>query len=277
MLSLVLVVIIVSNVVLWSYQMTQVDIDRMQETLSLTNVTRAARSSWFTAQSEYTVNVGTRLSGTYADTQAIDSNYETFREETALTAYRLNIVNNYTLSLQDYPKAYINGIELLLRYNVSSTGEKWFMKAYNWAASAFSDAGFNSTGGSQPTVGEWNEYAVTVTGNWADYVSNEGVMRIEFFDEGLNTNQTVVGIDFFGVRALMSGTLLEIKNSSPLTIHIVAIWITDATTHQRYSADLFLNSGESLAYVNSDINLPQHTFIAKVITERGNIAVFSSG
>jgi hypothetical protein len=249
----------------------------MQETLSLTNVTSAARSEWFTAQSEYTISVGTRLSGTYIDTQAIDSNYETFREETALTTYRLNIVNSYATDLQSYPKEYINGIEWLLRYNVSDTGEKWFMKAYNWAASAFSDAGFNATGGSQPTLGEWNEYTITVTGNWADYVSDEGVIRIEFFDEGLSTNQTVVDIDFLGVRATMGGgTLWEIKNSSPLTIHIVALWVTDATTHQRYDVGWFLNSGETAKY-KMDMSLPQNDFVAKVVTERGKIAVFSSG
>jgi hypothetical protein len=275
MLSLVLVVIIVGNVVLWNYQMNQFDIDRMQETLSLTNVTDAARSPWATAQSEYTVNAGTRLNGTYTDTQAIDSKYETFREETVLTTYRLDIDNSYTVDLQSYPKDYVNGIEVLLKYNVSSSGEKWFMKAYNWEASAFSDEGFNTTGGSQPKVGEWNNYAVTVTSNWADYVSDEGVISIEFFDEGVSANQTVVDIDFLGVRVIISGTLLEIKNSSPLTIHIVAVWITDAAAHQRYDVDWFLNSGEPATY-NMDISLPQNAFVAKVVTERGNIAVFSS-
>ena len=81
MLSLVLVVIIVGNVVLWSYQMNQVDLERMQENFSLTNVTRITRSSWFTAQNEYAINTGTRLAGTYADTIVSDGFYETFREE----------------------------------------------------------------------------------------------------------------------------------------------------------------------------------------------------
>jgi len=78
------------------------------------------------------------------------------------------------------------------------------------------------------------------------------------------------------VTHAMNGTLLDIKNSSPLSIHIVAIWITDATVHQRYSVDLFMNSGESIEYISKDINLPQDAFIVKVVTERGNVAVFSS-
>jgi hypothetical protein len=81
MLSLVLIVLIVGNVVLWSYQMNQLDLERMQETVSLTNVTRITRSSWFTAQTEFSINAGSRLSGTYTDTTSVDSLCKTFREE----------------------------------------------------------------------------------------------------------------------------------------------------------------------------------------------------
>ncbi|MDI6806102.1 MAG: hypothetical protein QMD20_05520, partial [Candidatus Bathyarchaeia archaeon] len=40
MLSLILIVLIVSNVVLWSYQMNQFDLERMQENIKIANVTR---------------------------------------------------------------------------------------------------------------------------------------------------------------------------------------------------------------------------------------------
>ena len=90
MLSLVLLVIIVGNVVLWSYQMNQLDLERMQETATVTNVTRATNSPWYTAQNEYVTNEGTRLNGTYTDTRDVDSNFEIFREETTLTNYAVN-------------------------------------------------------------------------------------------------------------------------------------------------------------------------------------------
>jgi hypothetical protein len=162
-----------------------------------------------------------------------------------------------------------------MRYNVTEDAERWFLKAYNWASSTFSDTGFNFTAGSQPTLGEWNEYAIAVTDGWTDYVNDEGVMRIEFSDEGLSTNQTMVEIDFLAVRAIIDGTRLDLKNSSPLSTRIVAVWITNSTTHQRYNADLFLNSGEAATYIRADIKLPQDTLLAKVVTERGNAAVFS--
>jgi hypothetical protein len=162
-----------------------------------------------------------------------------------------------------------------MRYNATEDAERWFLKAYNWATSTFSDTGFNTTAGSQPTLGEWNEYAIAVTGNWTDYVNAEGVMRIEFSDEGLSTNQTLVGIDFLAVRAIIDGTSLDLKNSSPLSLHIVAVWITNSASHQRFNADLFLNAGESTTYIRSDITLPSDFLLAKVVTERGNTAVFS--
>ena len=190
--------------------------------------------------------------------------------------YRLKISNDFGIGLSTYPHDYIQGIELLIRYNTTEDTERWFLRAYNWTASSFSDVGFNSTAGSQPTLNEWNEYTINVTDNWTDYVRDDGVIRIEFSDEGLTTNQTSVGIDFLGVRAIIDGTRLDLKNSSPLSLHITAIWITNSTVHQRYSANLFMNSGESTSYIRADVLLPQGDFLAKVVTERGNMAVFSS-
>lgn len=80
MLSLILVVVIVANVVLWSYQMNQFDWERIQEDIKITDVARVASSSWFTAESEYTVNEGSLVSGDYTDTQEVGDPYETFIE-----------------------------------------------------------------------------------------------------------------------------------------------------------------------------------------------------
>jgi uncharacterized membrane protein YeiB len=73
-----------------------------------------------------------------------------------------------------------------------------------------------------------------------------------------------------------SGTCLEIKNSSPTSARIVAIWVTEPTDHHRYSADLFLNSGETLEYIRTDVVLPKDFVLVKIVTERGNVAVFSA-
>lgn len=187
---------------------------------------------------------------------------------------RLDISNTFAIDLSAYPRGYIHGIEMLIRYNATGDGERWFLKAYNWTASGFSDAGFNNTQGNQPVLNAWNDYAINVTNTWTDYMSNNGTICLEFSDGGSSTNQTIAEIDFVAVRAMIDGALFDIKNSGPLTTHIVAIWIANSTEHQRLDVSLFINSGEEITYIRYDIELPADDFITKVATERGNISVF---
>jgi len=189
--------------------------------------------------------------------------------------YRLSFSNSFAIDLATYPLSHIQGIEIIVRYNVSEAGEKWFLKAYNWTSSSFSDLGFNNTEGNQPILNEWNDYAINLTDNWMSYEKDNGTILIEFQDEGLSTNQTIVGIDFFSVRTIIDGVRFDLTNSGPLTTHIVAIWVLNSTSHQRYDADLFMNSGEEAVYIRADIRPPSAAFIAKVVTERGNLAVFA--
>ncbi|MEM3641058.1 MAG: hypothetical protein QXH37_03960, partial [Candidatus Bathyarchaeia archaeon] len=104
MLSLILVVVIAANVVLWSYQMNQLDLEKAQEKFEVTNAGRT--SQFFTSIHEYLIKNGSRVDGTYVDTWSVDDAYETFREEITLSpisktnafiAYR-----DYTLNI---PKA----------------------------------------------------------------------------------------------------------------------------------------------------------------------------
>ena len=273
MLSLVLIVIIVGNVILWSYQMNQLDMERMQENLKIENVTRITRSSWFTAQKEFALVAGNKLAGTYTDTAVFDGHYETFTE--ASDTYRLCIANNFTIESSVYPLNCVGGIEIFVRYNVTEDLEKWFVRAYDWTNSSFSDAGFNSTEGNQPVRNEWNEYGVSVAENWTNYVKDDGSTLIEFLDEGISANQTTVHVDFVGVRAIIDGACIDLKNSSPLTVHVVAIWIVNSTNHRRYEADLFMNSGEEATYILADVSLPRNDYMTKIVTERGNLAVFT--
>jgi hypothetical protein len=218
-----------------------------------------------------------KIIGTKTDATPFDLKIDWIRIKVAPSdVCRLDISNNFALDLTTYSRSNIRGVEILIRYNQTGNGESWFLKAYNWATGTFTDTGFNDTTGDTPTPNAWNDYAISVTANWADYVRSDGVIRIEFSDEGLRTNQTVAEIDFLGTRAIMDGTTFDIKNSSPLSIHIVALWITNSTNHQRYDAEVFLNSGESASYLRADISLPENDFTAKVITERGNVAAFSN-
>jgi len=195
---------------------------------------------------------------------------------TTSDVYQLNINNNFTIDLLTYPLDYIRGIEIYVKYNVTEAAEKWFLKAYNWTLLDFSSSGFNNTEGSQPAPSEWTEYAINITEDWVNYLKDDGTLFIEFFDEGLNTNQTMVEIDFFGVRAIIDSACFDLRNAGSMTTHVVSIWIINSTNHQRYDANLFINAGQKIIYIRVDISLPEDNFIAKVVTERGNIAVFSA-
>jgi Na+-transporting NADH:ubiquinone oxidoreductase subunit NqrC len=78
-------------------------------------------------------------------------------------------------------------------------------------------------------------------------------------------------------RTEPAGISIDVKNTGAISLHIVAVWVTNSTVHQRYDADVFLNAGESITYNRTDITVPQDAFLARVVTERGNMSVFSEG
>ena len=72
-----------------------------------------------------------------------------------------------------------------------------------------------------------------------------------------------------------TGISMNIKNTGAISLHVVAVWVSNATLHQRYEADVFLNAGETVTYKLTDITVPEGTILTKVVTERGTMAVFS--
>ena len=86
-LSLVIILAIVSNIILWSYEMNQHDWEKLKEDASIISVNSITGSSWFEAQSEYAVNTGILVNGTYVNTQTADGVFERFREASVLPYY----------------------------------------------------------------------------------------------------------------------------------------------------------------------------------------------
>jgi len=187
---------------------------------------------------------------------------------------RLDIDSTFVIDVSTYPSTYIQTVEIQIRYGSSDTGEKWYLKAYNWSSSTYSDSGFNSTTGHTPTTG-WGYYAVNLTDKWRSYMQDNGIIYVKFVDEGVDSDQTTIDIDFLGVRVEIDGTLFTFENTGSLTSHLVSLWVTNSTHHRRYDMDVILNSGENLPYPRVDINLPTEEYMVKVVTERGNIAVYS--
>jgi len=73
----------------------------------------------------------------------------------------------------------------------------------------------------------------------------------------------------------VTGSQFTFENDGGLTVHLVSLWIINSTDHQRYDISVFINSAETKNYLRDDISLPTGSYTVKVITERGNTAVYS--
>jgi hypothetical protein len=124
-----------------------------------------------------------------------------------------------------------------------------------------------------PTTG-WDYYAVNLTTSWRSYVWNNGTIYVQLVDQGPDSSSTTVDIDFLGVRAVVDGARFSLKNEGALTSHLISLWVNNVTNHQHNDINLFMNSGENTTYTRMDIRLSTENFMVKVVTERGNIAVF---
>ena len=94
MLSLVLVVIIVGNVVLWSYQMNQLDWEKMQERIDIVS-TRSINENWTQNPTAYALKGSTSwVSGDVLDLAADNGVYMTFRSYSSGTGTADFVDNN---------------------------------------------------------------------------------------------------------------------------------------------------------------------------------------
>ena len=427
-LSLVIIVAIASNIVLWNYEMNQVDWERLKEGVSIANVESGDSYPWFGTQSEYGVNTGTKTAGNYGDTQIVDGSYETFTEEAStilsnvtlvdaegfegvwvpsdwsatgnwmqendyaytgdysadfdgnaenvsgyLTSasmncsdanaiyvdfwwqdtdleddelvleyyngsawnsiqdlnqleagngwhhytetvtdsqyfvsdfqvrwwansvftdrtacvdvvtvtkrineniYSFDMTGYFTVDLATYPLEHVQTVEIQMRLRTDDSSENWYLKAYNWASSEYSSSGFNSTVGHNPTTG-WDYYTVNITDAWQSYVHVNGTVKVKFVDEYSETEQTSVDVDFMGVKVKLDGTRFVFENEGSLTVHLVSLWIINSTEHQRYDISVFVNSAATQSYLRDDISQLTGNYTVKIITERGNTAVYS--
>jgi hypothetical protein len=274
-LGIVIVVIIVVNVFLWNYEMNQLDWERMKEDIKITDVSRITNSSWSVAQSEFVVNKGAITGGTYENTRiAEDGLWESFRERQPPTELDFN--GTFVIELSDYPLSHIQTIEIQLKFRAGDSGENWYITAYNWKTQSYSDSGFNSTTGYTPTTG-WDSYAVNLTDQWGSYLREEGVMYVKIRDQGPDPprDRTTIDVDFLGVRVLIDGASFTFKNGGSLTVHLVSLWMNNSTHHRRYDTSIFLNAGDTAAYIRGDIGIPDKPYIVKIVTERGNVEIFS--
>jgi hypothetical protein len=249
------------------------------ETLSLTKTETTYWvdvTEWTTWTPAYVNNLATRVTHAQSNSGAVKLDWIPVEVTYAVaSSYALSISNSFRVDLGTYPLSQIGTIQIQLRYNVSSLGDTWFIQAYNWRTSTWSSNGFDNPNGNVPaTTGTWNDYIVNVP---ADYVKKDtGEVQVRFFSGGSSTTQTDVSVDFFCVTAVLDSPFqVKTVNSSPETVHVVAVWVNTESAHTRYSKDVYFNSGEAITNLLDGIKLPSEEFVVKVITERGNVFVYA--
>jgi hypothetical protein len=188
--------------------------------------------------------------------------------------YSLDLNGQFFVDLSTYPLDHIQTVELQTRYRVEDSLENWYMKVFNWTDSAYNDNGFNSTLGHTPTT-DWDYYAVNLTDVWKSYIHNNGTINVKLVDQGADSEQTSLDIDFLGVRVKIDGAQFTFKNDGPLTLHLVSLWMINSTGHQRYDINVFVNSAATKNFTHFYTSIPMGNYIVKVVTERGNMAVYS--
>jgi nitrogen fixation-related uncharacterized protein len=75
-------------------------------------------------------------------------------------------------------------------------------------------------------------------------------------------------------RISPSSWSITLHNKGSVTVHLVSLWISSPTIHQRYDINLFINAGDSINYTCSDVNLMNNASLIKVVTDRGTTSVF---
>jgi len=71
-----------------------------------------------------------------------------------------------------------------------------------------------------------------------------------------------------------SGLVIALRNTGSVTAHLVSVWVINSTFHKRYDVDFFINSGGTSSLSVSSTTIPDNYYMVKVVTERGNVAVY---
>jgi hypothetical protein len=125
---------------------------------------------------------------------------------------------------------------------------------------------------SQATPNTNDQKTQTINFKTDDFRDSQGYWKIKL--TGFTESPFIMEVDYVQMHQnTPPGILMTVKNEGSATVHIIAVWTNTPTIHQRFDQDEYLNSGETNNFFFED--LPSSQGIVKVVTERGNVAVFS--
>jgi hypothetical protein len=267
MLGLIIVVIIVANVFIWNYEMNAIDLEKSREQVSIESVIRGDSASY--NPMGYSLLQGTIIvSGSTNNLASDDSVYVTVQSNRDYALAEVEFtgtsdLGNWTALTWKIDSAWSEG-------NVTVTFQLF---DYNLGTYPTSGDGFISYNSSvTPYMDETKDQTVAV--NATRFLSESGQWKINATGTTTSSTQFDMEIDFIELRVGSTSEFL-LRNSGPVTAHVVSLWVVNSTVHQRYDVDVYLNSGEDILFKRDDITIPSGQCIVRIVTERGNIAVFT--
>jgi hypothetical protein len=145
---------------------------------------------------------------------------------------------------------------------------------YNLGAYPTSGDGFISYDSSMsPYIEEAKNQTVTV--NSARFRGTSGQWRMKVTGVRSSSAQFDLEVDLIGLQPPSGGPYFLFRNSGTLTSHIVSLWVINSSLHQRYDVNIYLDSGQDLVFYRDDIGIPSGQYTVRIVTARGNLAVFS--
>ncbi|NWG11681.1 hypothetical protein HXY33_08080 [Candidatus Bathyarchaeota archaeon] len=152
------------------------------------------------------------------------------------------------------------------------------LQLYNYTLNGYSTSGdgyIAYTSNSTPNADENKNQTIIVnpthfrnaTGNWKMKITGVKATDAQFD----------LKVDWIEQKVVETAvTRFTFKNKGSLTTHVVSLWIINSTVHKHYNTNIFVNPGETLIYDDANISLPNGEYMAKIITQRGNTAVFAN-
>ncbi len=267
MLGLIIIVIIVTNVFIWNYEMNAIDLEKSQEQISIESINRGNSVSY--NPTGYNLLQGTRLiSGSTNNIASDDSVYMTVRSTRGYPRAQVEFtgtsdLGNWTVLTWKIDSAWSQG-------NVAVTFQLF---DYNLGAYPTSGDGFISYNSSvTPYVDETEDQTITIDA--IRFLNGSGQWKIMVTGTMTSITQFDMEIDFIELRVRNTSEFL-LRNGGPVTVHVVSLWVVNSVVHQRYDVDVYLNSGEDILFKKDDITIPSGQCTVRIVTERGNIAVLT--
>lgn len=150
------------------------------------------------------------------------------------------------------------------------------LQLYNYSGGIYPASGNGYIGYTSSATANTDETkSQTITVNPTHFRNTTGYWKMKI--KGIKSTSASFDskVDWVRFKPTISGTYFTFKNKGSSTSHLVSLWIINSTHHQHYSIDIFLNSGKTLSYPRMDIHLPSGQYMVKIVTDKGNAAVYS--